>query len=327
MKRREFITLLGGTAVTWPLTARAQQAVIQVVGYLSQGAPEASAYLLAAFRKGLSEGGYDEGKNVAIEYRWAHNNSARLPELATDLVSHHVAVIAAVAGTSAALAAKAATTTIPIVFTTGSDPVQIGLVASLNRPGGNVTGINAMQVEAQEKRLALLHELLPAATRFAVLVNPNNQMTDSLVTNTRGAAASIGQHVEVLAATTSRDIDTAFASLTQQPVGVLLVSPDPLFDTRRAQLITLAARHAMPTIYPFREYVEAGGLMSYGTSFADIARLAGMYTARVLKGEKPADLPVLRATKFEFVINLHTARLLGLTIPPMLLARADEVIE
>jgi putative ABC transport system substrate-binding protein len=327
MGRREFITLLGGTAVTWPLAARAQQAIIPVVGYLSQGAPEASAYLVAAFRKGLSEGGYDEGKNVAIEYRWAHNNSARLPELATDLVSHRVAVIAAVAGTSAALAAKAATTTVPIVFTTGSDPVQIGLVASLNRPGGNVTGINAMQVEAQEKRLALLHELLPAATRFAVLVNPNNQMTDSLVTNTRGAAASIGQQVEVLAATTSRDIDTAFASLAQRPVSVLLVSPDPLFDTRRAQLIMLAARHAMPTIYPFREYVEAGGLMSYGTSFTDIARLAGMYTARVLKGEKPADLPVLRATKFEFVINLQTARLLGLTIPPMLLARADEVIE
>ncbi len=327
MRRREFITLLGGTAVTWPLAARAQQAIIPVVGYLSQGAPEASAYLVAAFRKGLSEGGYDEGKNVAIEYRWAHNNSARLPELATDLVSHRVAVIAAVAGTSAALAAKAATTTVPIVFTTGSDPVQIGLVASLNRPGGNVTGINAMQVEAQEKRLALLHELLPAATRFAVLVNPNNQMTDSLVTNTRGAAASIGQQVEVLAATTSRDIDTAFASLAPRPVSVLLVSPDPLFDTRRAQLVTLAARHAMPTIYPFREYVEAGGLMSYGTSFTDIARLAGMYTARVLKGEKPADLPVLRATKFEFVINLQTARLLGLTIPPMLLARADEVIE
>jgi putative ABC transport system substrate-binding protein len=232
-----------------------------------------------------------------------------------------------VGGTSAALAAKAATTTIPIVFTTGSDPVQIGLVASLNRPGGNVTGINAMQVEAQEKRLALLHELLPATTRFAVLVNPNNQMTESLITNTRGAAASIGRQVEVLAATTSGDIDTAFATLAQKPVGVLLVSPDPLFDTRRAQLVTLAARHAVPTIYPFREYVEAGGLMSYGTSFTDIASLAGIYTARVLKGEKPADLPVMRATRFEFVFNLQTAKMIGLTVPPTLLATANDVIE
>jgi putative ABC transport system substrate-binding protein len=262
-----------------------------------------------------------------IEYQWAHNEYARLSELAADLVSRRVAVIATVAGTAAALAAKAATTTIPIVFTTGSDPVQIGLVASLNRPGGNVTGINAMQVEAQEKRLGLLHELLPATTRFAMLVNPNNQMTDSLVTNTRAAAASIGQEVEVFTAITSRDIDTALASLAQQPVGALLISPDSLFDKRRAQLITLAVRHAVPVIYPFREYVEAGGLMSYGTSFIDIARLAGMYTARVLKGERPADLPVLRATKFEFVINLQTAKMIGLTVPPTLLARADEVIE
>jgi putative ABC transport system substrate-binding protein len=327
MRRRAFITLLGGAAAAWPLTARAQQAAIPVVGYLSQGAPEASAYLVAAFRRGLSEGGYIEGKNLTIEYRWAHNNHARLTELAADLVSLRVTVIATVAGTSAALAAKAATTTIPIVFTTGSDPVQIGLVASLNRPGGNVTGINAMQVEAQEKRFALLHDLLPATTRFAMLVNPNNQMTDSLITNTHAAASSIGQQVEVLAVTTSRDIDTAFASLAQQPVGVVLVSPDPLFDSRRIQLVTLAARHAVPAIYPFREYVEAGGLMSYGTSFTEIARLAGMYTARVLKGERPADLPVLRATKFEFVVNLQTAKMIGVTVPPTLLSLADEVIE
>ena len=324
MKRRDFITLLGGAAA-WPLAARAQQAA-PVIGYLSAGTPEANAYLVAAFRKGLSEVGYVEGKNVAIEYRWAHDDYARLPELAADLVSRGVAVIATV-GTSAAIAAKAATTTIPIVFTTGSDPVQIGLVASLNRPSGNVTGINAMQVEAQEKRLGLLHELLPATTRFAVLVNPNNQMTDSLVANTRAAAASIGQQVEVLSATTSRDIDTAFASLAQQPVGALLVSPDTFFDNRRVQFVTLAARHAVPAIYPFREYVQAGGLMSYGASFIDTARLTGVYTARVLKGQKPAELPVLRATKFEFVVNLQTAKMIGLTVPPTLIARADEVIE
>jgi putative tryptophan/tyrosine transport system substrate-binding protein len=327
MKRREFITLLGGAAAAWPVAARAQQAAIPVVGYLSPGVPGTLAYLVAAFHKGLSEAGYVEGKNVAIEYRWAHNDHARLPELAAELVSRRVAVIAAVGGTSAAVAAKAATTTIPIVFTTGSDPVQIDLVASLNRPSGNVTGISAMQVEAQEKRLGLLHELLPTTTRFAALVNPHNQMTDALVTNTRAAAASIGQQVEVFAASTSRDIDTAFASLAQQPVGALLVSPDPLFDNRRAHLVTLAARHAVPAIYPFRQFVEAGGLMSYGASFTDIARLAGMYTARVLKGEKPADLPVLRATKFEFVINLQTAKMLGLTVPATLLATADEVIE
>jgi ABC-type uncharacterized transport system substrate-binding protein len=327
MKRREFIALLGGAA-TWPRAARAQQPAMPVIGYLSQGAPEASAYLLSGFRKGLSEGGYAEGKNVGIEYRWAHNNHVRLPELAAELVSRRVAAIATVGGTQAPLAAKAATTTIPIVFTTGSDPVQIGLVASLNRPGGNVTGIAAMQVEAQEKRFGLLHELLPAATRFGMLVNPSNPMTDALVTNTRAAAAStIGGQIEVFAASASRDIDAAFASLTQQPAGVLLVSPDPLFDSRRAQLVTLAARHVVPTMYPFREYVEAGGLMSYGTNFVDIARLAGMHTARVLKGEKPADLPVFRATKFEFVVNVQTAKTMGLTVPPSLLAIADDVLE
>jgi putative tryptophan/tyrosine transport system substrate-binding protein len=299
IRRRDFVILLGGGAAAWPLAARAQQAAIPVVGYLSPGVPGTLAYLVAAFHKGLSEVGYVEGKNLAIEYRWAQNDYARLPELAADLVSRRVAAIAAVGGTSAALAAKAATTTIPIVFTTGSDPVQIGLVASLKPTKRHVTGVGAMQVEAQEKRLGLLHELLPATTRFAVLVNPNNQMTDFLVTNTRAAATSIGQQVEVFAASTSRDIDTAFASLAQQPVGALLVSPDTLFDNRRAHLVTLAARHAVPVIYPFREFVEAGGLMSYGTSLTDIARLAGMYTARVLKGEKPADLPVLRATKFE----------------------------
>jgi putative tryptophan/tyrosine transport system substrate-binding protein len=327
IRRREFITLVSGAAAAWPPAARAQQIAMPVVGYLSQGVPEASAYLLSGFRKGLSEGGYSEGKNVGIEYRWAHNDHVRLPELAAELVGRRVAVIATVGGTQATLAAKAATTTIPIVFTTGSDPVQIGLVASLNRPGGNVTGVAAMQVEAQEKRFGLLHELLPTTTRFAMLVNPSNPMTDALVTNTRAAAASTGGQVEVFAARTSRDIDAAFASLTQQPASVLLVSPDPLFDSRRAQLVTSATRHVVPTMYPFREYVEAGGLMSYGTNFVDLARLAGMHTARVLKGDKPADLPVFRATKFEFVVNVQTAKTMGLMVPPSLLALADAVIE
>jgi len=327
VKRRQFITLVGGAAASWPLVAGAQQTTIPVVGYLSVGAPESNAYLVAAFRKGLSDAGYVEGKNLAIEYRWGHNDHARLAEMAADLVSRRVGAIAAVAGTPAALAAKTATTTIPIVFTTGSDPVQVGLVASLNRPGGNVTGIAAMQVEAQEKRLGLVHELLPSARGVAVLVNPKNQMTEAIVTTTRAAARSIGQRVEVLVASTSHDIDTAFATLAQQGIGALLISPDPLFDYRRSHLVTLAARHAVPVIFPFREFAEAGGLMSYGPNFKEISRLAGLYTARVLKGEKPADLPVLRAAKFEFVINLQTARMLGLTMPPTLLATADEVIE
>src|SRR5215831_1175864 len=244
MRRREFITLLGGAAAAWPLAARAQQPTIPVIGYLSPGVPEANAYLVAAFRKGLGEGGFVEGKSVAVEYRWAQDH-ARLPELAADLVSRRVLVIAA-AGTPAALAAKAATTTIPILLTTGSDPVQIGLVASLNRPGGNVTGVGAMQVEAQEKRLGLLHELLPAATRFAVLVNPKNQMTEPLVANAHAAAALVGRQIEVLAASTSSDIDAAFAGLAQRRLGAVLVSPDTFFDNRRIQIVTAAARYALP---------------------------------------------------------------------------------
>src|SRR5436190_2423972 len=275
MKRREFMLLLGGAAVPWPVGVRAQPAAIPVVGYLSQGTPEASAYLLSAFRRGLGEGGYDEGKNVAIEYRWAHNNHARLPELAAELVSRRVAVIATVGGTSATLAAKAATTTIPIVFTTGSDPVQIGLVSSLNRPGGNVTGINAMQTEVQEKRLALLRELVPTASRLAVLVNPNNQMTDSLIANTRAAATSIGQKLEVITAQTNGDIDVAFAALAQTRGSALLVSPDTFIDTRRVQLVMLAVRHGAPAIYPSRESVEAGGPLSSGPTLPHITRMAG----------------------------------------------------
>ena len=327
MKRRAFITLLGGAGAVWPLATLAQQATIPTVGYLSASALQPTAYLLTAFRKGLSEAGYVEGKNVTVEYRWAQDNYARLPELAADLVNRRVNVIATVAGTPAAFAAKAATATIPIVFTTGSDPVQIGLVVSLNRPGGNVTGVSAMSVEVGTKQLGLLHELLPGATRFALLVNPNSQLANSMITNAQEAAAAMGRQLEVLTASTNRDIETAFATLVQNRAEALLVSPDSFFSNRRVQLGTLAARHAVPTIFHFRENVEAGGLMSYGASLTDIARLAGVYTGRVLKGEKPADLPVMRATKFEFVINLQTARALGLIVPPALLSRADEVIE
>jgi len=326
MRRREFITLVSGAA-TLPLVAHAQQAGPAVIGYFSAGMPEATAYLAAAFRKGLSEAGYIDGKNVTIEYRWAYNDYSRLPELAADLVNRRVAVIAAVGATPAALAAKAATTTTPIVFTTGSDPIQIGLVASLNRPGGNITGIAAMTVETGAKRLELLRGLVPDAKHFAVLVNPNSQMTESIVATLRASVASIGGQIEVVTASTNRDIDTAIATVAQKRGVVLLVSPDTLFSARRVQLITLAAHHAIPAIYPFREFADVGGLASYGPSFAEIARLAGVYTGRVLKGEKPTDLPVLQATKFEFVINLQTARILGLTVPPSLLATADEVIE
>jgi putative ABC transport system substrate-binding protein len=326
MQRRAFFTLLGGAAAAWPMTARAQQPAMPVIGYLGAGSPEAFALLVAAFRKGLSETGFVEGRNVAIEYRWANNDYARLPELAADLVRRRVAVIVTPLSTPASLAAKAATATIPIVFTT-ADPVQSGLVASLNRPGGNVTGIHGMQVELMAKRLGLLHELLPGAARFAVLINPNNTASGSIVSDLEAAAATIGRQIEVLTASTNREIDTAFASLAQKRADALLVSPDALFVTRRVQLATAAMRYVVPVIYPFREDAEAGGLMSYGPSFTDIFRQVGIYTARILKGEKPADLPVMQPTKFEFVINLQTARLLGITVPPTLLATADEVIE
>jgi putative tryptophan/tyrosine transport system substrate-binding protein len=327
MQRREFITLLGGAAAVWPLAARAQQPAMPVVGFLYPGAPEANANLVAAFRKGLSETGYVEGQNVAIEYRWADNQYDRLPAMAADLVRRQVAVIAAAASTAAAVAAKAATKTIPIVFSGGGDPVQTGLVASLNRPGGNVTGISSMNVELGAKRLGFLHELLPSATRFAVLVNPNSPLTEPFVADVRAAAGAIGRSIEVLTASTNREIDAAFANLVQKRAEALVILPDPLFINRRVQLATLAVRHALPAIYPFREDAEAGGLMSYGSSITDLARQAGVYTGRILKGEKPADLPISRATKFEFVINLQTAKLLGLDIRPSLLAIADEVIE
>jgi putative ABC transport system substrate-binding protein len=327
VKRRQFITLLGSAAAAWPLAARAQQATLPVVGYLHPAVPEGSAQTLAAFRKGLSETGFVEGQNVQIEYRWGHNDNDRLRELAADLVHHRVAVIAMPSSAPAALAAKAATSTIPIVFSTGADPVALGLVTSLNRPGGNITGVITMNLELGAKRLGLLQELLPQAKRFVVLVNPTSRAAEPFSTDVKAAAAAIGRQIEVLPANSSRDIDTAFTSLGQRQADALLVAPDVLFTNRRKQFATLAARYVVPAMYSDRRFVEAGGLMSYGTNLGDISRQTGVYAGRILKGENPADLPVIRASKFELVINLQTAKLLGLTVPPTLLALADEVIE
>jgi putative ABC transport system substrate-binding protein len=326
MRRREFITLLSGAAV-WPLVARAEQAPMPAVGILNLGSPEANASLMAAFRQGLGETGFAEGKNVVIESRWAHNDSARLPELAADLVRHRVTVMVTPGSVATALAAKAATATIPIVFNTAADPVETGLVASLNKPGGNMTGVSYMNTELGAKRLGMLQELLPKAMRFAVLVERNNPTTEATVANLRAAAASIQRDIEVLAAVTNSDIVPAFTSLVQKGAAALLITPGQMFYDRRIQLLTLAARYTLPVIYPAREWTEGGGLMSYGSSFTDQHRQAGIYTGRVLKGEKTANLPILRATKFELVINLQTANALGIDVPPSLLARADEVIE
>ena len=328
MKRREFIALLGGAVASWPPAVCAQQPAIPVIGFVHSGSAAAYADLVAAFRKGLSDAGYVEGQNIAIEYRWGEGHNERLPALAAELVRRQVAVIVTPGSTPAALAAKAATTTVPIVFTSAADPVKIGLVASLNRPGGNVTGISDIGVELGAKRLGLLHELLPGAARYAALVNPNNPfLTEPFVTEVQTAASAIGRQFEIVTASTNSDIDTAFATLVKIRADAFLVSPDALFVTRRVQLITLAARHAVPAMYFRREFAEAGGLMSYGSNLADQFRQNGIYAGRILKGEKPAEMPVQLPTKFEFVINLQTAKMLGLEIPPTLLARADEVIE
>jgi putative tryptophan/tyrosine transport system substrate-binding protein len=328
VKRREFISLLGGAAAALPLAARAQQPAMPVIGFLHIASSDGSADRLRAFRQGLKEAGFAERENVAIEYSWADNQTDRLPELAAELVRRKVAVIATTGGPAVALAAKTATTTIPIVFTTAGDPVAQGLVANLNRPDANVTGVSFLVATLAAKQLGLLHELLPGAARIAVLVDPNNTLlTDAFISDVRAAASAIRKQIDVLYASTGRDIDTVFESLAQKPVDALLVGPGAFFFNRRVQLVTLATRHAVPTIYGVREFVEAGGLMSYGTSLTDAYRQAGVYTGRILKGEKPADLPVMQSIKFEFVINLNTARAFGLSFPPGLLAIADEVIE
>jgi ABC-type uncharacterized transport system substrate-binding protein len=326
VKRRAFITLLGGAAAAWPIAARAQQP-IPVIGFLHSGSPEPNATRIAAFRKGLSEAGYVEGQNVAIEFRWAAEQNDRLPDLAVDLIRRRVSVIATPGSTPASLAAKAATDTIPIVFLIGGDPVTLGLVASLNRPGGNATGVNLQLVELVAKQLGMLRELGPAANRFVALVNPNTAYSGALVKDLQASASALGLPIEILSAGTDREIDAAFANFVQKPGGALLIGPDAVFVSRRAQIVTLAARHALPAIYYVRDFAGIGGLMSYGPNLAQTYRQTGLYVGRVLKGEKPADLPVVQPTKFELVVNLNTARALGLTVPDRLLALADEVIE
>jgi ABC-type uncharacterized transport system substrate-binding protein len=326
VKRREFISLLGGAAA-WPLAARAQQPAMPVIGFLGSSSAAEWGPFVAAFHRGLKETGYVEGGNVTIEYRWADGQYDRLPALAADLVRRQVAVILAAGSPAPALAAKAATATIPIVFSLGIDPVQFGLVASLNRPAGNITGVNFLVGHLAEKALGLIHELIPNVAVGAMFVNPNNPNADSVTRNARETARSLGLQIHILNAGTESEIDAAFASLVEQRIGMLLSGADPFFLGRRDQFVALAARHAVPAIYFAREFVSAGGLMSYGTSISDAYRRAGVYTAKVLKGVKPADLPVEQSTRFEFVINLKTAKALGLNVPDRLLALADEVIE
>jgi putative ABC transport system substrate-binding protein len=326
VRRREFIRLLGGAAAAWPLAARAQQPAMPVIGFLHPSSTDTAR--LRAFRQGLKDAGFIEGENVAVEYRSADDQTDRLPALAAELVQRRVAVIAAIGGVPSALAAKAATTTIPIVFLVGIDPVRLGLVASLARPGGNLTGINVLATELASKRLELLRELVPGAIRIAVLVDPTNAAgTESTLRDVGAAARPLGLQIQVLNASTSLELDAAFATLVSERSDALVVASTPFLFDRRVQLAQLAARHSVPAIYQDRHHAEVGGLMSYGASLGDGYRHVGVYTGRILKGAKPADLPVVQSTRFELVINVPTARMLGLTVPPTLLATADEVIE
>ena len=328
IRRREFITLVGGAAAsTWPLSARAQ-ASIPMVGFLNSASPDAFTDRLRGFRQGLKDSGYVEGDNVTIVYRWAESRIDRLPELATDLVRRPVTVIAATGGSYSALAVKATGTSIPMVFGFSEDPVKLGLVTSLARPEGSATGINFYTNEVLAKRLELLRELVPSATRIVVIINPSNAASaESILSDVEGARVAMGLQIRVINASTSREIDAAFASFVSERPDALFVAPDPLFFARRVQLANLSSRHAIPATFSTREIAEAGGLMSYGTNITDAYRQVGVYTGRILKGAKPADLPVLQTNKFELLINAQTARMLGITVPPSLLARADEVIE
>jgi putative ABC transport system substrate-binding protein len=328
MRRREFISLLGGAPAAWPLVARAQQPAMPVIGFLDSRSPDGMTDRLRAFHEGLKDSGYVERENVAIEYHWAENQLDRLPELAAELVRQQVAVIVASGGIAPALAAKAATTTIPIVFLAAEDPVRLGLVASLAKPGGNLTGINFFNAELTAKRLQLLREMVPGAARIAVLVNPANATTtETTLRDVQPAARAMGLQIQVLNASTNREIDAAFATFVRERPDAVFVGIDPFLISRRVQLAQLATLHQVPAAYALREFAEAGGLMSYGTNIADAFRQIGVYAGRILKGAKPADLPVVQSTKFELVINASTARMLGLTVPSTLLATADEVIE
>jgi putative tryptophan/tyrosine transport system substrate-binding protein len=327
IRRRKFLATLGGAAA-WPLAARAQQTAMPVIGFLGSASPDRWAGRMRAFHQGLSKTGYAEGRNVAIEYRWAEGQNDRLGPLAAELVGRQVTVIVTPGSTPAALAAKAATTTIPIVFEVASDPVELGLVTSLARPGGNITGVTSLNAEVGPKRLELLHELVPTATVVGLLVNPTNPNLAELTTkNLHAAARSLGLKMHILHASADRDFDTVFATLNQLRAGALVIGTDPFFSSRLEQLATLTAHHAVPTVYQFREFTANGGLMSYGGSLTDTFRAAGVYTGRILKGDKPADLPVQRTTKVELFLNLRTAKVLGLEVPRTLIARADEVIE
>jgi putative ABC transport system substrate-binding protein len=327
MNRRDFITLLGGAAVAWPLTSRAQQPAMPVIGFLNVQSADTLTHAIAAFRQGLHETGYTEGRNVAIEWRWAEGQDDRLPALAAELVQHQVAVIASTGGDPAALAAKRATPTLPIVFTIGGDPVALGLVASLNRPGGNITGITQIAVLLDPKRLEVLHELMPGIAVVAVLRNPNNANAEIQVQALQAAARTMGIELRFASAATERGIDAAFATLAEMRIGALMVASDPFFNGRRQQIVAQATRLAVPAIFHQREFALEGGLMSYGTSVTDMYRQAAIYAGRILRGEKPADLSVQQSTKVEFVVNLRTAKRLGLTFPLPLIGRADEVIE